>query len=366
MVLRCLNEHGVSINHEKCAIGKQTVKFLGFSLSHDGLRADEDKLMAIQGFRRPENQSEVKSFLGLMNFMERFILKRAERTKNLRQLAKAETFYWRQDEEDEFVYLKTEALKSISKLGYFRSEDQTELFVDASPIGLGAVLVQYDHAGVARVISCASKALTDAERRYPQTQKESLAMVWAVERFSFYLLSKSFTIRTDSEANEFIFGRGIKTGKRAVSRAEAWALRLQAYDFKVKHIPGRSNVADALSRLIKSTQCDEPFDEDNDKHILYALDAGSLEITWKDIEKSSEDDAEIIAIRFALDTGRWPENLKRFEAHAKELRVLGPKVFKGDRIVLPRNLRHVALQTAHRGHIGCALCTSMKRIMRDF
>lgn len=208
------------------------------SLSHDGLRIEEDKMKAIRDFRRPESQSEVKSFLGLMNFTERFIYQRAEKTEHLRNLAKAERFHWGQNEEDEFDFLKSEALRTITKLGFFRYKDETELYVDASPIGLGAVLIQYNEAKLPRIIGCASKALSDTERKYPQTQREALAMVWGVERFSFYLLNKSFTVTTDSEANKFIFGDGCRTGKRAVSRAEAWALRLQSYDFKVKCVPG--------------------------------------------------------------------------------------------------------------------------------
>lgn len=237
-VLRRLHEHGVSLNQDKCVLGKQSVKFLGFSLSHDGLRIEEDKMKAIRNFRRPESQSEVKSFLGLMNFTERFIYQRAEKTEHLRNLAKAERFHWGQNEEDEFVFLKSEALKTITKLGFFRYKDETELYVDASPIGLGAVLIQYNEAKLPRIIGCASKALSETERRYPQTQREALAMVWGIERFSFYLLNKSFTVKTDSEANQFIFGNGCRTGKRAISRAEAWALRLQSYDFKVKCVPG--------------------------------------------------------------------------------------------------------------------------------
>lgn len=73
VVLCRLREHGVRLNQEKCTIGKQSVRFLGFSISHDGLRIEEDKIKAIRDFRRPESASEVKSFLGLMNFTERFI-----------------------------------------------------------------------------------------------------------------------------------------------------------------------------------------------------------------------------------------------------------------------------------------------------
>ena len=105
-----------------------------------------------------------------------------------------------------------------------------------------------------------------------------LLIVWVVERFSYYLINKSFTIRTDSEANEFIFKGSHRSGRRAITRAETWALRLLPYRFKIERVPGNLNVDDALSRLIYGSQKDEAFDEENDKHILFSLDAGDMNI----------------------------------------------------------------------------------------
>lgn len=232
-VMKRLEDHNVKINYDKCAFGREEVKFLGFLVSNKGWQIEEEKIGAIKNFRTPESQAEVKSFLGLVTFIDRFIPLRADKTRHLRELANSTDFYWNQDLEDEFNYLKKNAWNSIKTLGYFCHDDETELFVDASPYGLGAVLLQYDRDSKPRVIACASKALTVAEKKYPQTQKEALAMVWGVERFSVYLLSVNFTIRTDAESNEFIFGGQHRIGKRAVSRAEAWALRLQPYNFKV-------------------------------------------------------------------------------------------------------------------------------------
>lgn len=363
VVLQRLRDHNVCINNEKCVFGQQSVKFIGFQIGHDGLRVEDEKQKAIRGFRKPETQQEVKSFLGLMNFTERFIPNRADKTVKLRELAKSEDFYWGDEEEAEFVFLKEEALKTISKLGYFNVDDHTELYVDASPIGLGAVLAQYNKDGVPRVISCASKALTAVEMRYPQTQKEALAMVWGIERFTFYLTGKSFVVRTDSEANEFIFGKGYKLSKRAISRAESWALRLQAYDFSVKRIPGHSNVADALSRLISKAQVDEPFEEEDEKNLLYSLEAGNMNITWQDIELESEKDDELLQVRTAIKSGSWPKHLISYEAQLRDLRVLEPMLFKEDKIVLPLNLHSKAIEEAHKGHIGGP---AMKKILREY
>lgn len=142
-------------------------------------------------------------------------------TVHLRALANADHFYWTEREESEFNYLQDHALKTIKVLGYYSPTDLTEIYVDASPIGLGAVLVQYNSDNEPRIIACASKALTPTEQRYPQTQREALGVVWGVERFNSYLLGRSFVIRTDAQANEFIFSTTHRLGKRAITRAES-------------------------------------------------------------------------------------------------------------------------------------------------
>lgn len=177
------------------------------------------------------------------------------------------------------------------------------------------------------------------------------------------MTGKSFVVRTDSEANEFIIGDGIKTSKRSVTRAEAWALRLQAYDFTVKRIPGTMNIADALSRLISKSQVDEAFEENDEKHLLYALDIGSMNITWEKIELESETDAELVNVRAAIKSDEWDEKHIRYAAQSKDLRVLGSLVFKNDKVVLPLVLRSTAMADAHQGHIGGS---AMKRILRDY
>lgn len=250
LVMRCFENHNVMINRQKCSIAQSSVKFLGFTLSGQGWSIESEKVSAIQNFRRPQSLAEVKSFLGLITFIDKFIHHRADKTKNLRELTKSEQFYWNDDLETEFTYLKNKAWKAVEVLGYYSRDDVTEIFVDASPYGLGAVLVQYDDSSKARVIACASKTLSDSEQKYPHTQKEALAIVWGIEKFSTYLTSKFFTVRTDAAANEFIFNGQHRIGKRAVSRAEAWALRLQPYHFEVKRVPGNMNIADVVSRLV--------------------------------------------------------------------------------------------------------------------
>lgn len=362
-VLECLKEHNVKINESKCIFKSQSVKFLGFRLTANGWQIEEEKMSAIRDFRRPDSIAEVKSFLGLVTFVDKFVPHRATKTKKLRLLANSDHFYWSDEEEQEFQTFKDDALKTIKTLGYFNTVDRTELFVDASAIGLGAVLVQFNDIETPRIIACASKALTATEQRYPHTHREALAVVWGVERFAYYLSGKSFIIRTDAEANQFIFGGKHRIGKRAVSRAEAWALRLQPFDFTIERVPGEYNVADALSRLIKVSQNAQPFEDSSDDHALLALDTGNMDISLGEIELAAESDEELIQLREALKYDVWSRDLSRYEAQKKHLHYLGSLVCKEDKIILPRSLRRKAMISAHGGHVGEV---AMKRIMREF
>lgn len=127
-------------------------------------------------------------------------------------------------------------LKKIKKLGFFKQGDKIELMIDASVVGLGAVLIQNDQTDEPRIIGCASKVLSEREARYPQVQREALAIVWGVERLPAMLRGQKFTVVTDNEGNEFIFGKTHRMGKRGVTRAEAWALRLQHFCLRTMHM----------------------------------------------------------------------------------------------------------------------------------
>lgn len=116
---------------------------------------------------------------------------------------KENKFEWTNVEEDSFQKLKR-AIGSVETLANFDPSRKTRLIADASRVALGAVLVQFEKGDVL-VIGYASKSLTESETRYCQTELEALVLVWAVEKFDFYLFGIVFELETDHKPLEVIF-----------------------------------------------------------------------------------------------------------------------------------------------------------------
>ena len=359
-VLSVLEKNNAKLNREKCVFGVTELEILGFKVSALGISPSEDKIAAIRDFRLPETKEEVRSFLGLVNFVGHFIPDLSTRTEPLRQFIRGEIGTFGESQKVAFDDLRNELTTKVRKLGFFDPKDTTELFVDASPVGLGAVLIQRDTAGWPRIISFASKGLTETERLYPQTQREALAVVWAVEKYYLYLFGLRFTVFTDHKTLEYIFEGKYRDGRRACSRAQSWALRLQPYDFQIKHIQGANNISDVLSRLC--TKEDAPFDEST-QHFLCAVGELPNAITLEEIRTETARDPTLNGVVEAMKTQSWPSDLFRYQAFSKELGYIDGIVVREDRIVLPLKLRRRALDIAHRGHPGIV---AMRRNLRQY
>ena len=176
----------------------------------------------LQKETRPSTVSEVRSFLGLVGFSSRCIPDFATKAEPLRVLCrKDEKFLWGKEQEEAFNTLK-EDMAGASILAYFDRGAPTEVIAGASPVGLGAVLVQkgdWEH----RAVCYASRSLSDTERRYSQTEKDALALVWSCERFHLYLYGlPEFDLVTHHQALKTIYGPTSKPS----ARIERWVLRL--------------------------------------------------------------------------------------------------------------------------------------------
>ena len=242
-----IQEKGLTLNREKCVFQMSKLTFMGYLLSNKGIGPTESRVEAVVTAREPQNAGEVRSFLGLLSFSARFIPNLASIAEPLHRLTRRETpFVWGTQQQAAFDTLKSK-LANAETLAYFdRNAEKTKLITAASPVGLGAVLTQVQ-GGCERVVAYASRSLTDVERRYYQTEKEALGLVWGCERFHMYLYGVEFTLLTDHKPLEVMYS----TSSRTSARIEHWVLRLQPYKFTVQYVPGKQNIADPLSRLSK-------------------------------------------------------------------------------------------------------------------
>lgn len=163
-VLDRLKEYRVLLNKDKCIFGAKEVPFLGHVLFPGGMRLARSKVEAIQKFAPPPNAEVLRSFLGMVTFFGQYIPNLATITHDLRILLKKDVPYiWGDRQQIAFDTLKKHLTGKLV-LGFFDIKDQTVLYVDASPVGLGSILVQIardgPRKGKPRVITYASKSLS--------------------------------------------------------------------------------------------------------------------------------------------------------------------------------------------------------------
>lgn len=164
---------------------------------------------------------------------------------------------------------------------------------------------------------------------------------------------------------EFIFDGRHQTGKRACTRAEAWSLRLQPYDFRVKYVPGAENIADSLFRLCE--QKDEAFDEASELFLCAIEKMGNKPrvIPFQEIATETKSDGTLQKVLKAIETNSWlksDQDFNGFRQYNDELREIKDVVVREDRNILPGCLRQLILEIAHLGHPGVS---GMKRTIRE-
>ena len=247
-VVSLLHGAGATLNLKKCRFFQSEVKYLGHLIRAPGeLAITSDNIRHLAESKPPCNKKELRSFLGLANVYRRFVPKfaaiAAPLTEKLKKEA-AECFELNTDELKSFHTLISK-LVSPPVLALPRKDHAYVLDVDASDLQLGCCLQQKDDEGRLHPIGYWSRTLNPPEKNYSTTEKECLAVVWAVTHLKAYLQMESFVIRTDHESLKWLLA---VDGEN--SRLCRWRLRLAEYDFTVVYRPGIKNQpADAMSRL---------------------------------------------------------------------------------------------------------------------
>lgn len=243
-VLMRLNAAGAKIHIGKSDFLPETLTYLGMVFSEKGVQHLPERVKKLNNHPAPETVKALRSFLGFANYFRPYIPKFAQYEGQLRQLPDHNFFYNTKDTQA-FEALRS-AVSSDSVLAPFDPSLPIQLHVDASGNGLGAILCQLHSKNTLRVVAYASRLLSDVERRYTNTERELLAIEWAVcEQFRLQLTGLYFEVHTDHSA--LVHECRLK---QPTSRIHRMLLKLDAFDCKIIYKPGILNAAaDFLSRL---------------------------------------------------------------------------------------------------------------------
>ena len=363
-VLDRLSAAGVTLNIDKCIFSAPKIKILGNVVSANGIEADPDKITAIVNLPAPSNVHDVRIFLGMVNHMGKFAEHLADKTKPLRDLMQKESqWIWGSPQEKAFQEIKS-SLTKAPVLALYDPNRKPKISADASSFGLGGVLLQKQVDESWRPVVFISRVLTPVECRYAQIEKEALALTWACERCSDYIVGKSIIAETDHKPLVPLLT------KRALNdvppRIQRLRMRLMRFHLKeVIHVPGKEMyVADALSRIQPtSSECETTIKEQEmNIYLDSVLDSLPVsDIKLLQIKEAQDEDPICKEIKDYCLEG-WPNTfnlhdaLKPYWSDRGELSVVQGVLLKSSRIVTPSFLRLEVLDKLHEGHQGITKC----------
>ncbi len=249
-LLTALKKHKLVVKLSKCKFAQQEVKFLGHVISQNKIKTNPEAVEAIKKWEKPAGGGKkaitaVRGFLGMAGWYRKFIPNFAHIAKPLVHLTKNDVEWeWTKECQSAFEQLR-DALTISPVLAIADPKKNYILHTDASDHAMGAILQQEDENGDKHPIAYASKTFNDAQKRYDTTEREALAIVWALQHFNTYCEGHEYTIITDHQALSYI-----KSNSKNDKRITRWQLLLQHYNIKdIKYMPGSQNhAADLLSR----------------------------------------------------------------------------------------------------------------------
>lgn len=239
MVLEILREKQLYAKFSKCEFWLSEVKFLGHIISQGRVAVDQSKVEAVQNWTRPKNVSKVRSFLGLVGYYRRFIMKFSQIALPLTRLMRKDVpFVWDEEFKKSFRTLK----KKLTQAPVLTIPDPEKKYVvlcDASSKGLDGVLMQENN-----VIAYASRQLKTHEENYPTHELELATIIFVLKIWRHHLYGAHFELFSDHKSLKYLFDQ-----RDLNMRQRRWMEYLKDFDFDLKYHRGKANVvADALSR----------------------------------------------------------------------------------------------------------------------
>ncbi|UYV66520.1 K02A2.6-like [Cordylochernes scorpioides] len=346
-VLKIARENGLKFDKTKNAANATICEIPGHIVSTEGIRPLESKVKAILDMPRPQDKKDLQRFLGMVTYLAKFLPNLSDKTANMRLLLrKNEPWVWNDLRDRDYRDLKLQ-LTSAPCLRHFDPKLDIEITTDASSNGLGA------QQGVP--ITYSSTALSAAQKKYSQIEKELLAVYFGCKRNHLYLYGRKFTAFTDHKPLLTIMKKPMVD---LSPRLQRLVLQLQHYDFDLKYIPGKKlYTADALSRdYIANNLFITPEIEisQNNKILMILLKQLITTLYCKRLKNYIENG--------------WPIHKKTMNPLVKPFWDIKEELFewegllcRGVKLVIPKKRRNHILSLLHKAHRGINSTLSLAR-----
>ena len=362
-VLKALSDSGLTLSKNKCQFNQESLTFYGMEFSGNGVKPTAERIKAFLDAPPPSTAGEICSILSSVQFSAGFIKNLATIADPLRKLSHEKGKITLTD-----VHLKAlDEIKSLlasNALAHFNVKWDTELETDASPVGLGACLLQRNPNDYndTRIIENASRTLTEVERKWSHIEKELLAAVFGCKRFHLYIYAHPFELRIDNKPIEQILNN---LNSNPSTRMQLLITHLSPYHFRVKHIAGSSNQADYISRNPLG-KLDGDFDssEIEDMFNMIVANVVPKAISNSEMALATKEDEILIEVIKALDNKKaLLYSDSKFKAYADIIQEFSLSaqgiLIKSDKCVIPKKLQSNILNTAHSGHAGITKTTKL-------
>lgn len=343
---RC-KERNVILNDEKKDVCKSEITVHGHRFTSEGVKVDTKKVEAVCAMPPPADELGVKRLCGMVQYMAKFMPNLASDLEPIRALTR-QNVEWNWSEECNLAFNRIkEKLTQTPVLSYFNPEKKLLLQVDSSKDGLGAVLLQEG-----RPIEYASRALTSSERNWAQIEKETLSMVFGLERFDQYTYGRPVTVQNDHKPLASILKKPLSQAPR---RIQALMMRLYRYDIEFQYMEGsRLILADTLSRAFLNENENDVSPRILSMNSLIDMPDPRIE----EVQQAMKEDNDLQILLKTIKEG-WPDKkedvpleIRAFYDVRDVLSHQDGIILKGERILIPRVLRDNMKKRLHAAHLG--------------
>jgi ribonuclease HI len=227
VLMRC-RKFGISLNPSKSIFGVTKGKLLGHIVSDSGISIDPERITAILNLPAPTSKKEVQAFMGIINFVRRFVPDFVVMVKPIHNLLKQDhSFSWTDDVENAFLRIK-KAISSAPVLAKPDFEKDFIIYTNATEEAISAILLQCDDQNNEKHVAYMSQSLSDDEIKYSYIEKHVFSLVKAIEKFHHFILGKHTQVKVPLPAVKFLLSQTYLSGKLA-----HWLAKIQEHDLTI-------------------------------------------------------------------------------------------------------------------------------------